>query len=85
MKTVYKVELDNQTHSPQEPAQPFWIAADNGLQVENALSDMQHLVRHVKAMHGVVPVATDMDYVLPDEAENLRANVRQFQSRRRSA
>lgn len=85
MKTVYKVELDSQTSSSQEPAQRFWIAADNGLQVENALRDMEHLVSNVKAMHGVVPVATDMDYVLPDEAENLRENVRQFQSRRRSA
>ncbi len=87
MKTVYRVELDTLNPAGSRDSAPrIWVAADNGVQVESALRDVDHLVRTVKPMHGVVPVGTDMDYILPDEADRLQESIRQIgDGRRRSA
>lgn len=87
MKTVYKVELDNCPAATSNDSAPrIWVAADNGLQVETVLRDVEHLVSDIKPMHGVVPVGTDMDYILPDEADRFLENIRQLgQKARRSA
>ena len=84
MKTVYKVELDNgHAANPADSTPRIWVAADNGLQVESVLRDVGHLVSNVKPMHGVVPVGTDMDYILPDEADRFLETIRQLGGKRR--